>query len=946
MDTLQQFLGMLRNVQGPNASGNYEACCPAHEDKQASLSVSLGAAKENGARPIMVKCFRGCQYEQIIGALGLKRPDMYVGGNRQQGKSRKPAAKQDPEQPKADPAQPKPDQAQPVPGMTVHTVGGDEKKDSPKIDWNNPVRVYSYTDEHGQEVFQVVRYRYVNAPGKTFRQRRWDPKDPKANRDGWVNSVPDSVRDGILYRLPKVAEAIKSGTPVYVVEGEKDVETMERLGRVATCNAGGAGKWNDSYSRRLEGADVIILPDNDGKGNDFTGQTHSWNVALKLQDVAKRVRLVDIREACPELPEKGDITDMVEILGDTRAMDALARQVTATKDFSPDMVPFWLTPQEQAEKLYNMVKGYGVEKGAIVQKTGETTKALTDFVVLPREELTRDDGMQQSLWFVLDGWSSNGRKLGRVTVSANEMDSMNWVTQKWGFAANLMPGTATKGKVAWTIEKVGQLTAKRVVEYSHTGWRKIGGRWAYLYQGGAVGVDGVTVEMEGALKNYRLDGGGAEGFREIQLKEAILDSLQIQMMMAPSVGTALLGAMYLAPLREFLSQTDVVPAFALFLHGDSGTHKTTAASLALSHFGNFHTQQVPASFSDTGNQIRRKAFLLKDMPILVDDFHPTTSAQEKRQMNAVAQSLSRAFGDGSDRGRLNADRTLQASTPPRSVAIISGEDLPAVGASGLARFYIVNIEEGDIPVGDAMTEMQEKARKGVLQRAMRGYIQWLLQQMDGLPERLHKAFLQYREIARKQCTGAHDRAPAAVACLMVGYAMMLTYMRDQEVITDENMEAMLRAALHELTEGTRKQSRESEAERPARMFVDAAREMLASKRIYCKDLMAVDWKEPPPTVKMVGYMDQEFYYFLPELAYAEVVKARREQGVEFPISRPALYKQLVRDGYVQRTGPNEDTTRVKRIDGRNQRLLWIPRAKIDGVDEGTQVEIELPKEWQ
>ena len=949
MDTLQQFLGMLRKVKGPDAKGEYMACCPAHDDRTQSMSVKLGDPGERGERPILVHCHANCTFDSIVAALGLKKSDMYVGGEARHGKpkGKRGTTSSGPGGP------PSPQGEGLVPGMTVHTAKQpEEQKEELKIDWANPVRVYSYTDENGREVFQVVRYRYLNGPGKTFRQRMRDPGNPKANRDGYVMSVPAEKRYDILYRLPRVVEAIRDGRPVYVVEGEKDVETLERLGHVATCNPGGADgsgggpgsqKWTDGHTARLAGADVIILPDNDGRGNGFKGQNHSWTVAMRLQGVAKRVRLIDIREACPELPEKGDITDMVEIMGDTQAMDALAKQVAATKTFDPGMVPFWLTPLEQCEQLYEKVPGYGAKDGSIVQLTQDGYKALTDFVVLPRMEVTRDNGAEKNLFFVLDGWTSTGLQLERAEVKAEALDSMNWVTGTWGMRANLLPGTTTKQKVAWCIEKVGQLTAKRVMEYGHTGWRKIRGKWAYLYQGGAVGMEGVTVTLEGLLQSYRLDGGGAEGFGQIALKDAIRESMNLLTLMKPAVAIALLGVMYLAPLREFLAQSAAEPAFALFLHGDSGTHKTTAASLALSHFGNFHVQSVPASFSDTGNQIRRKAFLLKDMPLLVDDFHPTTSAQEKRQMNAVAQTLSRAFGDGSDRGRLNADRTLESAKPPRCVAVFSGEDLPAIGASGLARFHVVDIEEGDIPVGKELTEAQEKARRGYLQRAMRGYITWLINQADRLPDGLHKMFLTYRETARKLCAGSHDRAPAAVACLMVGYVMMLRFFRDADVIDDGTVRAMAEAALRELTTSTRKQAKAAESDRPARMFIDAVREMLTSKRIYCRDLIAVDVKEPPPTVKMVGWMDQEYYYFLPELIYTEVVKVQREQGTEFPVSRKALYKQLVADGYTARSGMADDVTRGKRLDGRTVRVLWIPRTKIDGVPDGEQVAMEIPK---
>jgi len=951
---LKQLLNMLQGVSGPNSSGEYTAKCPAHQDRTASLTATTKQSPKDGKERIYLCCHAGCAGGDIMAALGITAKDLIVNpdpvpAGRSSGKT--PAKKK---------AKPKPET---VAGMTVHTVekdpaqdGGEKKAgDAGELvpDWDHPDRIYSYTDENGQELFQVVRLHYKDGkPGKTFRQRVHDPANPKANRQGYVNSVPAEIRDTTLYRLPNVLRAIADGKHVYVVEGEKDVETLERLGFTATCNPGGAGKWREGYSRRLAGADVIILPDCDTKENNYTGQEHALDVAIKLLAFAKRVRLVDIKEACPELPPKGDISDMVQLMGDTEAMDALARQVAATRDFDPNAVPFWLTPMEQAQRLYGAVKGYGVANGCICQDTGNEVKPLTDFVVLPRTELEKDDGVNVSKHFVLDGWNSAGRKLGRVTIRASELDGMNWVTEKWGMDAALAPGSTTKGKVAWVIKKVGQLTAKRLTEYNHTGWRKIGGKWCYLYHGGAVGMEGVTVDMGDALKTYRLDGGGAEGFDGIPFKEAAQVSLRIQETMKEEIGIALLGTIYLAPLREWMSQTDIVPAFALFLYGESGTHKTTAASLAMSHFGNFHAKNPPASFNDTGNQIRKKAFLVKDMPILVDDYHPVASVQEKRQMAATAQTLSRAFGDGVDRGRLNADSTIKANTPPRSVAIITGEDLPAIGASGLARYFILDIDKEDIPVGKVLTEMQELARKGYLQRSMRGYVLWLLKQADGMPARLHDLFLQYREDIHRDSSGQHDRAPETVACILIGYAMMLNYFRDVGVFDTATAAKMLGHAREKLMNASRKQARDMESEKPTRIFLDNLAELLNSKQVALKDLTTEDAKDPPPTERMIGYMDAEYYYLLPNVAFGAVQKLCREQGQEFPVSLKALYKHLRTDGILQDAG-GEKATRQKWIDGKNQRLLWIPVKELNGPKpEVAQVSMtqvsgeELPEEWR
>ena len=920
---IKQVLQMLQSVSGPNASGEYTARCPAHDDKTASLTVREKASEKDGKTRIYLCCHAGCKNDRIMQVLGIRPVDLIVNPDQgyPRGAPRRPA-------PKA------PEKAPEAQGVTVHEAGNAreafkdaaQKSAAPKIDLAHPDRVYSYTDEGGNELFQVCRYQYTEdgKNQKTFRQRIHDPQNPNA-RNGYVWSVPPEIRDTTLYRMPNVAKAIREGKPVFVVEGEKDVETLERLGKTATCNPGGAGKWRDGYSQRLKDADVIILPDSDTKDNGYTGQNHALDVALKLQGIAKRVRLIDIKAACPDLPPKGDISDMVAIMGDVKAMDALTRQMAATGDFDPAAVPFWLSPEEQAERLYSAVRGYGVMNGCIVQHTGQEIKPLCDFVVLPRMELEKDDGQTTEKFFVMDGWSRKGKKLKRVQIPAGELDGMNWVTQNWGFDAALVPGSTTKQKVSWAIKQVGQMTAKRLTEYTHTGWRKIGGKYAYLYHGGAVGMDGVTVDMGNVLSTYRLDGNGQPGFDEITPEDAAAASLRLKDVMKADVGIPLLGTMYLAPLREFLAQTDIVPAFALYLHGSTGTHKTTAASLALSHFGNFHAKNPPASFNDTANQIRAKAFYVKDMPILVDDFHPTKSIQEKRQMSATAQGLSRAFGDGSDRGRLNADSTIKNNRPPRSIAVITGEDLPDIGASGLARFFVVDIEKGDIPVGKDLTDLQELARKGALQKAMRGYIEWLLERTDTLPETLHGLFLHYRESVRAESDGQHDRAPEAVACIMIGYTMMINYLRDKGLIDTYAGVDLLKEAKRALIQTSAKQARDLASEKPSRIFLDGMAELLNGRQAAVMDLTSDKIKDPPANERMVGYVDSEYYYLLPNVAFGAVQRLCREQGTEFPVSLKGLYKELKADGIV-----SDPPTKGKWLNGKTLRLLWIPAGAING----------------
>lgn len=109
--------------------------------------------------------------------------------------------------------------------------------------------VYRYTDEQGTVLFEVVRFH-----PKTFRQRR-------PNGSWGIQGVRR-----VLYRLPKVLAAAADGKTVYIVEGEKDVEAVERAGGVATCAP--ASNWDKVIGAAacLEGANVVIVADRDATG--------------------------------------------------------------------------------------------------------------------------------------------------------------------------------------------------------------------------------------------------------------------------------------------------------------------------------------------------------------------------------------------------------------------------------------------------------------------------------------------------------------------------------------------------------------------------------------------------------------------------------------------------------------------------------------------------------
>lgn len=234
-------------------SGN--ACCPAHEDRHPSLSISEG----DGGK-VLVHCHTGCDQDAVIEALR----DRHLWPENQ-----------------------------PTPQLRVRRSSSENgvHYDVPtRPEPLHEVAVYDYRDEHGRLLFQALRYENP----KTFKQRQvLEGGSFVWNLDG-VRRIP--------YRLPELLSA-PADAVVYVPEGEKDVDRLISQGLVATCNPMGAGKWLPEFAEYLRGHPVVVLPD-----NDDAGRNHGDDIRSSLIGVASSARTVIL----PGLAPGGDVSDWLD----------------------------------------------------------------------------------------------------------------------------------------------------------------------------------------------------------------------------------------------------------------------------------------------------------------------------------------------------------------------------------------------------------------------------------------------------------------------------------------------------------------------------------------------------------------------------------------------------------------------------------------------------------
>lgn len=115
---------------------------------------------------------------------------------------------------------------------------------------------YDFTDENGRLRFQKIRYRIIDPePGGREKDFRYFNPDALPI-DRWRK--PEGA-DRLIYNLPAVLKAIRSGKAIHWVEGEKDADALIRAGHVATTVHQGANKVTREQAAWLFDASRVVV---------------------------------------------------------------------------------------------------------------------------------------------------------------------------------------------------------------------------------------------------------------------------------------------------------------------------------------------------------------------------------------------------------------------------------------------------------------------------------------------------------------------------------------------------------------------------------------------------------------------------------------------------------------------------------------------------------------
>jgi len=272
------------------SDGSFQCKCPVHDDKKPSLNIKQA---EDGK--LLFCCYAGCKTEDIIKALDITWKDAF---------------------------KEKEEEFFPYYEKAIVNFKTYTKEEIQGI------AKYIYTDATGNPVMMAVR-----TAKKDFFQYSY------AGDGKWKSGL--NGRPPVLYNLPEVINAVKNNIPVFIVEGEKDVETLRSLNLVGTTNPMGAGKWKPDYNCYFKDAKVILLPDNDRPGREHMGK-----VMENLKGIAT-LKYIEL----PGLRDKQDVSDWIQAGNKRKQLMELVKKTQAVKAENKDDIKTFTLKELLAESL-------------------------------------------------------------------------------------------------------------------------------------------------------------------------------------------------------------------------------------------------------------------------------------------------------------------------------------------------------------------------------------------------------------------------------------------------------------------------------------------------------------------------------------------------------------------------------------------------------------------
>ena len=280
-------------------------------------------------------------------------------------------------------------------------------------------------------------------------------------------------------------------------------------------------------------------------------------------------------------------------------------------------------------------------------------------------------------------------------------------------------------------------------------------------------------------------------------------------------------------------------------------------------------------------------------------------------------------------GALDKSGKQRAAKRPQCNAIMTAEYLPNVGESGTTRFFALELKEGDINIPE-LTEYQGYAADGTLSHftylATEMIKEKYLNKENGeqeLVSYLKETFQNNREFFKRKAQEVNfnirPRLCDDIANLGIGWELYCDTLQYYGAITEEENDLMCKQFVDMIIPLAKQQQSITETEQPTQIFLRRISTLINVGKV---NLISRTGNVIDKPRNLIGYFDEDNYYFEPDEAFAAVVRACNEVGEHFPLTLKALLKALKNE--CKSICSKGENTRNVRVNGSTRRLLCIP----------------------
>ncbi len=394
------------------------------------------------------------------------------------------------------------------------------------------------------------------------------------------------------------------------------------------------------------------------------------------------------------------------------------------------------------------------------------------------------------------------------------------------------------------------------------------------------------------------------------------DLYQDSASMSTMIMFSLLGVLY-RPFKE----AGYPPKFLLFLHGKTGSMKTTIAKILFSQLGDDKVRDNPRRIdSDTIVSFERAVIESGyDTVTLIDDYSPAKNRKKKEEMANKLESIVRLVGDMSSKSRSNVKLEDCRGEGVQGTVVVTGE-LRGKGLSSNLRCLYCKMTREKVNTG-AITWFQENPK--VYTTVIYKFAEYVGANWLSLIAYIKNNFPNMRREINDVLS--ERRLVDSVVTLHLVYYIMLDFLLNYCKVEKSEIMKVAGNVEQDIINNAMMSQVISSEDSPSTLFIKTINDLmrvgtivLGTGKIAMHDVDKFD-----------GFDDTNYFYFNPEMIFKKVRSFLTASNIDFTMDLNEIKVALYDDGIIKAAsngkGKRTYCVRLGVGDGKKQNFLKISK---------------------